>query len=98
MKRTLPGHETVPHQLISWIFAVIFFSLGILNLIFVHPIPGIFYLFLAVFYLPFTNSILFKQLGFAIPLWIKTLAGLILLWGTLAVGDLMEIFEAWMLK
>lgn len=98
MTSKIHSHNNNVHLTFSWIFAVIFFSLGILNLIFVHPIPGLFYLLLAVFYLPFTNAILFKQLGFAIPLWIKTLAGLILLWGTLAVGDLMEIFEAWMLR
>jgi len=83
---------------ISWIFAIIFFILGVLNAIFVHPVPGIFYLLLALVYLPATNAFIKKKLGFSIPLAVKIIVGLVILWGTLAVGDLMEMFEAYLKK
>ncbi|QBA64034.1 hypothetical protein [Muriicola soli] len=98
MKSKSHSHNNAVHINISWIFALIFLSLGILNLIFIHPIPALFYVLLALFYFPFLNELLYKSLGFTIPLWIKTLAGLLVIWGTMAVGDLMELFEAWMLK
>ncbi len=80
----------------SWIFVTLFFALGVLNLIFIHPVPGIFYLFLTLIYLPSTNAFLKKTIGFSIPLLVKIILGLVILWATLAVGDLMEMFESWM--
>lgn len=82
-------------NIISWTFFVLLVAIGILNIIFVHLVPGIFYLLVSVIYLPLTNSFLFGKLGFSIPLVVKIMLGLVILWGTLAVGDLMEMFEAW---
>lgn len=79
-------------KLISWIFVVIFFVLGVLNIVLVHPVPGIFYILLSVFYLPRLNTILKKKFDFSIPFVAKIIFGLIILWGTLAVGDLAEMF------
>jgi len=62
-----------------------------LNLILVHPVPGIFYLLLSLIYFPFVCSFAKKKIGFALPFWMKVVLGLIILWGTLAVGDLAEI-------
>ncbi len=89
------SYNTVPHRVVSWIFAGLFTVIGILNIIFVHLVPGVFYLFLAFLYLPVSNALLLRYTGHAIPIWIKVLAGLIILWATLGVGDLMEVFEAW---
>ena len=86
----------ITENIISWIFVVIFFTLGILNLIFVHYVPGILYILLSLVYLPSINAFLNKRLGFSIPLWAKIFVGIIIIWGTLGVGDLMELFEAWM--
>ena len=80
----------------SWIFVALFFVLGVLNLIYVHAVPGIFYLLLSLIYLPSTNAFLKKKFGFSIRLVVKIILGLVILWVTLAVGDLMEMFESWM--
>jgi hypothetical protein len=48
--------------------------------------------------MPLTTNFLNKRFDFIIPLWIKIVVGLIIIWGTLAVGDLMELFEAWLLN
>ncbi len=76
----------------TWIFAVLFFVIGILNLFLIHPVPGIFYLILSLVYLPQINSILKQKFNISISFKIKIILALIILWGTLAVGDLAEMF------
>jgi hypothetical protein len=80
-----------PENVIGWVFCVVFGIIGILNLILVHPVPGIFYLMISCVYIPATNIILKKRFGFSISLSVKIIVALIILWGTLAVGDLAEI-------
>jgi hypothetical protein len=79
-------------NIISWIFGIAFFAIGVLNVFLVHPVPGVFYLLLSFVYFPPANAILKKRFGFSIPLVVKIILGLIILWGTLAVGDLAEMF------
>lgn len=78
-------------RILSWVFYVIFLVTGILNLILVHPVPGIFYILLSFIYLPQTNIFLKNRFGFTIPSVVKIAFGFVILWGTLAVGDLAEI-------
>lgn len=80
----------------SWTFAVVFFVLGVLNAIFIHLVPAAFYILLSLFYIPQTNTFLKRKLGFSIPPIAKLIVGLFVLWATLAVGDLMEMFESWL--
>ena len=75
----------------SWIFFIIFFAIGILNAFLVHIVPGIFYIILSLLYIPATNAILKKKFGFKISLKVKVILALLILWPTLAVGDLAEI-------
>lgn len=83
-------------KIFNWIFGIIFFALGVLNLFLVHPVPGIFYLLLSLFYFPPSNTFFLKKFKISIPFWIKVIVALFILWATLAVGDLMEMFEAWL--
>lgn len=78
--------------LVSWIFILIFVVLGMMNLILVHPVPGIFYILFSGIFFPSLNTLLKKKTGMTAPLWIRIILGLIVLWGTLAVGDLAEIY------
>ena len=86
--------ESEHWNIVWWVFCLIFFVLGILNVILVHIVPGAIYILLAFLYLPWTNTFIKKRLGFSIPPVLKLILGLIVLWGTLAVGDLMEIIES----
>lgn len=97
MNKETTNNNMVTHYIICKLFIIIFFILGILNLIYVHPVPGLFYLFLSTVYMPLTTNYLSNKFGIIIPLWIKIMVGLVVIWGTLAVGDLMELFEAWLL-
>ncbi len=82
--------------IISWIFGIVFFIIGVLNVIFVHLVPGVFYIVISLIYIPLVNTFFHKKLAFSIPIAIKIILGLIILWATLAVGDLMEMIESWM--
>jgi hypothetical protein len=70
---------------------IIFLIIGILNLILVHPVPGVFYILLSLIYLPATDTYLKKKINLSIPPLPKIIIALVILWGTLAVGDLAEI-------
>lgn len=83
-------------ETISWTFAIVFLVTGVLNVIFVHPVPGVFYIVLTLFYIPRANTFLKKRSGFSIPPIVKIITGFFVLWATLAVGDLMEMFESWL--
>ncbi|MFH1412436.1 MAG: hypothetical protein ABIG10_00185 [bacterium] len=84
------------NNIISWIFGIVFFVIGVLNMFLVHPVPGGFYLLLSLVYFPPVSAIFKKRLGFSIPYIVKIILGFVILWGTLAVGELMEMFEAWL--
>ncbi|WP_066498259.1 hypothetical protein [Abyssisolibacter fermentans] len=78
-------------NIISWIFGIAIFAIGVLNVFLVHFVPGIFYIFLSFVYFPQSNAILKKRLGFSIHLLTKIILGFIILWVTLGVGDLAEM-------
>ena len=83
--------------IINWSFWFIVFTLGLLNIAFVHPIPGFIYLILSFLFFPPTNTLLQKRFDFAIPFFIQVILGVIILWFTLGVSDLMQTFETWAL-
>lgn len=88
---TVTPDKGATSNIISWVFCINFILLGVLNLFLVHPVPGVFYLVLSLIYLPKTNAFLKQRIGFAIPLAVKVILGLMVLWATLAVGDLAEM-------
>ena len=85
-------------NIVSSAFCVVFFILGVLNMFFVHIVPGVFYILVAFIYFPSSNKLLKKRFGFSIPPIVMIIVGLFILWATLAVGDLMEMFESWLNK
>ena len=83
-------------SIFGWIFAMIFIVIGVLNLFIVHPVPGLFYIILSLIYLPPTYEFLRRKLGYSIPFVVKLILFIVIMWATLAVGDLMEMFESWL--
>lgn len=77
--------------LITYAFFLLFFIIGVLNAFLVHIVPGIFYMLLSLLYVPATNDILKRKFNFSISNKAKVILGLLILWPTLAVGDLAEI-------
>lgn len=78
-------------DILSWLFGILFLIIGILNLILVHPVPGIIYIFISFLFYPPINSMLKKKFGFSISFTVKLILFLLIMWPTLGVGDLAEI-------
>lgn len=82
--------------IISWIFGILFFAIGIVNTFWGNDSAfGVFILLLSfVYFLP-VNETLKKWTGFHIPkFWIlKILLGLFILWAALGVGELFDKIE-----
>jgi len=76
----------------GWIFASLLIITGILNMVLVHPVPGIVYFLLSMVYLPPANSFMRDRFGFTIPLFIKAPLAVIIILFTLGVSDLGEMY------
>jgi len=79
--------------LVNWIFGIIVFAIGTLNLILVHPVPGIVFMLLSMVYFPPVNEVFRKKFGFAIPLVFKIILGIVIIWFTLGVSDLGDMID-----
>ncbi len=80
-------------QLISWVLGVTVLVIGVANLVLVHAVPGIFFLLLSVLYTRQANSFFREKLGFRIPLAVKIVLGIMVIWFTLGVSDLGDIID-----
>ena len=77
---------------LGWLFCTIFLALGVLNALFISVIFGLFYVSLSVIYAPPTDRWTKYQFNLVIPFYLKVVIALLILWATLAVGDLAEYF------
>ena len=80
-------------NILSSIFALLLFVTGVLNVILVHPVPGIVYFLLALLYLPQANGLLRKKFGFYLPGILKIILGIVLVMFTLGVSDLGDMID-----
>jgi len=80
-------------DLLSWFLMILFIIIGIMNLVLIHPVPGSFYIMVSLFYYPPIGATARQHLGFSIPYLIKIMAAFVILWATLAVGDLAEMYD-----
>ena len=80
-------------SLVSAMLGAIVFVIGVLNLFLVHPVPGLVFIAVALLYLPGTNALLERRLGFAIPTGVKIALGLLVIWFTLGVSDLGDMID-----
>lgn len=80
-------------DLFGWIFAITVMIVGILNIIWIHPVPGIVYLLLSLVFLPPANAKLSESFGFSIPLLVKIILGIVIILFTLGVSDLGDMID-----
>ena len=76
----------------SWLAGITLVVLGILNVLLVHPVLGIVYLLLSFVFFPPVHSILKRKFGFRIPLAVRIILFIVIIWFTLGVGDLAEMY------
>ena len=79
---------------ISWIIGVLFLIIGVLNMVLIHIVPGLIYVLISLVYIPPVEVNIKKNLGFSIPTTVKIILAVLIMWFTLGVGDLMELFES----
>lgn len=79
-------------NIVSFVFGLLLLTIGIMNVFMVHPIPGIIYILVSLVFFPPTNNILKKTLNFTIPFKLKLIIFILIMWFTLGVGDLAEIY------
>ena len=83
-------------NVISWIFGVVVFAIGIVNTFWGNDtVFGIFILLISLVYVIPVNTILRKIAGFSIPFMpiLKVLLGIFVLWAALGVGELFDKIE-----
>ncbi len=84
-------------QIISWIFGIIAFAIGVINTFWGNDMYfGIMLVVLSLVYFPPLNVILKKSTGFTIPGILKILVGLFIIWSSLGVGELFDKIELMM--
>ena len=82
-------------KIAGWIFGIVVFAVGILNIVLVHPVPGIVYILLSLIYFPPANNFIKRSFGFAIPAAVKVILGVVLFFFTLGVSDLGDMIDKW---
>ena len=79
-------------NVISWFFGLLLVTIGVMNIVLVHPIPGVFYFVVSFLFFPPTNVFLKKMFNISIPFGIKLILFILIMWPTLGVGDLAELY------
>lgn len=82
-------YKSTAGRLISWFFGIIFFAIGVINTFWGNdPGFGVFIILLSFVYFPPVNILIKKWTGFSIPLIVKIILGLFIIWAALGVGEL----------
>ena len=78
---------------VGWLFGTVVLTVGIANLVLVHPVPGFAYILVSLLYLPPANTAVRRRFGFSIPAIVKVLLGVGLVMFTLGVSDLGDMID-----
>lgn len=78
---------------ISWVLGLAVLTIGILNLILIHPVPGIVGILLSLLFFPPVNDVLKRTTGFMIPFYVKVALALFIFWFTLGISDLGDLID-----
>ena len=87
------NNKTIVLKVISWVFGIVCFAIGVVNTFWGNdPGFGVFLLLLSLVYFLPVNDILKKVTGFSIPRMgiAKVLLGVFILWASLGVGELFD--------
>ena len=81
-------------NIISWLFGTVVFAIGFINTFWGNdPGFGVFIIVLSFIYFPPASALFKKITGFAIPLIVKIILGVFILWAALGVGELFDKIE-----
>jgi len=78
-------------KLIGWLFGLFVLALGITNIIYGNDSDfGFFLVLLSFIFYPPIGKFLKSHFGFLIPIWVKIVLALFILWSNIAVGAIAE--------
>ena len=77
----------------GWLFGAIVLSAGILNFFLVHPVPGLVYLLVSLIYFPPVNEWIRTRFALIIPVAVKIILAVVIVWFTLGVSDLGDMID-----
>ena len=79
---------------IFWILFTLFLILSVLNFALIHYVPGIIYTLFSIVFLPPLNETLRARKKWRLAWQIKLIFAFLILWFTLGMSDLMQLFES----
>ena len=77
----------------GWLFGIVVLTIGVLNMVLVHPVPGTVCILLSLFYFPPVDDMIKKKFGRSIPPAVKIVLGIAIIWFTLGVSDLGDMID-----
>ena len=81
-------------DVMGWLFGILVLLIGLINTFWGNDLGfGVFHILLSFVYFPPTNVIFKKITSFSIPIIIKILLGLFIIWVALGVGELFNKIE-----
>lgn len=89
--QTIENDQSIVADIIWWFITAVFSTVGMVNVFWGNDtVFGIFVICLSFIYLPPLNLIFRKKVGFSIPLLVKVILGIFLLWAALGVGEFFD--------
>lgn len=83
--------RSIAGDVISWLFGIAVLAIGLVNTFWGNdPWFGVFIILLSFVYYPPANILLREWSGFSIPIIIKVVLGIFIIWAALGVGELFD--------
>jgi hypothetical protein len=80
-------------DIFNWMIGIIVFTIGFLNIVFVHPVPGNVFMLLSFLFFPPVSNWLLQRFNFRFPQTIKFVLAFLIIWFTLGVSDLGDMID-----
>ena len=83
------NYKSIVLDTIAWVFGIIVFAIGVLNVFWGNDAGfGVFLVLLSFAFFPLVNELIKERTGITIPVVLKILLGIFILWAALGVGEL----------
>lgn len=91
------NNRSILGEIISWFFGIVFLAIGLINTFWGNdPGYGVFIILLAFVFFPPASAFLKKISGLSIPLLVKILLGVFIIWSALGVAELFDKIDLMM--
>lgn len=80
-------------RLVDWLFGSVVLAIGVLNLLLVHPVPGVVFVLASLLYFRPAQAVLEQRFRVPVPPVAKVVLGLAIVWFTLGVSDLGDMID-----